>query len=123
MVPPAPNLASKLELKDRKVLVVEDDRLNSRILGGILKPEGYTVMEADSGEAALDAYAKFQPDLVLLDVILPGINGFETCRRLRAIYGDACAPVVFITAKSESDDIVEGLAAGGVDYLPKPFRA
>ena len=117
-----PGQFPKLETRDRKVLVVDDDRLNSRILGSILKPEGYVVAEADSGEAALDLYAKFQPDLVLLDVILPGINGFETCKRLRATYGDACAPVVFITAKNESDDVVEGLAAGGVDYLPKPFR-
>jgi signal transduction histidine kinase len=55
--------------------------------------------------------------------MLPGINGFETCRRLKGEHGDACAPIVFITAKSESDDVVAGLTAGGVDYLPKPFRA
>ena len=78
--------------------------------------------EAASGEQALEVYATFQPDLVLLDVTMPGIDGFETCRRLRTEYGTKCAPVIFITARSESDDVVEGLVAGAVDYLPKPFK-
>ncbi len=81
------------------------------------------MVEAASGEAALEQYARFQPDLVLLDVVMPGINGFEACRQLRQIYGEGCAPVIFITAKHESDDIIEGLEAGGVDYVSKPFRA
>lgn len=79
-------------------------------------------MAAHSGEEALTAYEDFKPDLVLLDVIMPGISGFDTCRTLRDRHGDTLAPVIFITAKSESDDVVEGLAAGGVDYLPKPFK-
>lgn len=112
-----------LDLRHRKILVVDDDRLNIRILAGILKGEGYVLAEAGSGERALEAYPQFLPDLVLLDVMLPGIDGFETCRRLNKLYGDNCAPVIFITAKSESDDVVEGLGAGGVDYLPKPFKA
>jgi signal transduction histidine kinase len=70
----------------------------------------------------LVAYEEFKPDLVLLDVVMPGISGFDTCRTLRDRHGDTLAPVIFITAKSESDDVVEGLAAGGVDYLPKPFK-
>jgi two-component system, sensor histidine kinase and response regulator len=110
------------DLKGRKILIVDDDRLNLRILTGILRPDGYTLAEADSGERALEVYAQFRPDLVLLDVMLPGLNGFETCRTLRKTYGDETAPVIFITAKSESDDVVEGLTAGGIDYLPKPFR-
>lgn len=112
-----------MDLKGRKILVVDDDRLNTRIIRGILRPQGYEVADADSGEAALAAYPQFLPDLVLLDVVLPGLNGFETCRRFKSLYGDACAPIIFITARSESEDVVEGLAAGGVDYLPKPFRA
>jgi signal transduction histidine kinase len=59
---------------------------------------------------------------VLLDVMMPGIDGFEACRRLKKAYGDDCAPIIFITAKNESDDVVEGLSAGGADYLPKPFK-
>lgn len=110
------------DLHGRKILLVDDDRLNLRILNGILRPDGYTLAEADSGEHAIETYAKFRPDLVLLDVVMPGLNGFETCRALHRTYGQETAPVIFITAKSESDDVVEGLAAGGIDYLPKPFR-
>ncbi|HXA14217.1 MAG TPA: hybrid sensor histidine kinase/response regulator [Opitutaceae bacterium] len=114
--------SSTPDLHGRKILIVDDDRLNLRILTGILRPDGYTLAEADSGERALEVYAEFRPDLVLLDVVLPGINGFETCRILHQTYGVETSPVIFITAKSESDDVVEGLAAGGIDYLPKPFR-
>jgi signal transduction histidine kinase len=117
-----PPAAARPELLGRKVLVVDDDRINARILSAILKSEGYALAVADSGERALELYAQFQPHLVLLDVMLPGIDGFETCRRLRQTFGETRAPIIFITAKSESDDIVEGLTAGGVDYLPKPFK-
>lgn len=106
-----------------RILLVDDDRINRRILAGILRPEGYELTEAGSGEETLEQYAASPPDLVLLDVMMPGIDGFATCRHLREGYGDHCAPVIFITAKSESDDVVQGFAAGGVDYLPKPFRA
>ena len=118
----SPPTTAPFQLTGRKILVVDDDRLNIRILGGILKSEGYALAEADSGERALELYTTFRPDLVLLDVMMAGIDGFETCRRLKRDYGDKCAPVIFITAKSESDDVVEGLGAGGVDYLPKPFK-
>ncbi|HVS50934.1 MAG TPA: hybrid sensor histidine kinase/response regulator [Opitutaceae bacterium] len=114
--------SAPFSLQGRKVLVVDDDRVNIRILGGILRAEGYALAEAGSGEKALEVYAQFEPDLVLLDVMMPGIDGFETCRRLKKNYGDQTAPVIFITAKNESDDVVEGLEAGGVDYLPKPFK-
>ena len=118
------NLAalSEIDLTGRKILIVDDDRINLRILSGILQGERYRITLAESGEAALEAYARGMPDLVLLDVVLPGIDGFETCRRLKQTYGVDGAPVIFITAKSESDDVVQGLAAGGVDYLPKPFK-
>ena len=115
--------STSIDLRGRRILVVDDDRLNVRILSNILKSEGYTLADADSGERALEVYESFHPDLVLLDVMMPGMNGFETCRALRQRYGSETAPVIFITAKSESDDVVEGLSAGGVDYLPKPFRA
>ena len=111
------------EHRTRKVLIIDDDRLNIRILGGILRTEGYTLADAGSGEEGLAVYEKFRPDLVLLDVMLPGIDGFETCRRFKQLYGDHCATVIFITARNESEDVVTGLTAGGVDYLPKPFKA
>ncbi len=109
-------------LRGRRILIVDDDRLNIRILGGILRAEGYLLSDAGSGEQALKSYDEFKPHLVLLDVMMPGIDGFETCRRIKAIHGEKSAPVIFITAKSESDDVVEGLGAGGADYLPKPFK-
>jgi two-component system, sensor histidine kinase and response regulator len=114
--------SAPFQVSGRKILIVDDDRLNIRVLNGILKADGYVLAEADSGETGLMLYSNFRPDLVLLDVMLPGIDGFETCRRLKQEYGDKSAPVIFITAKSESDDVVEGLTAGGVDYLPKPFK-
>src|SRR5476651_2543588 len=101
--------ALPFDLKGRKILAVDDDRMNLRILGGILRGEHYALAEAASGEQALEVYRTFLPDLVLLDVMMPGIDGFETCRQLKKAYGDKCAPIIFITAKNESDDVVEGL--------------
>ena len=124
--PPVPRTAveqrAAAKLKGRKILIIDDDRLNIRILASILQNEGFAITEGDSGERALELYEEIKPDLVLMDVVLPGIDGFAACRELRARHGDDTAPIIFITAKQESDDIVEGLAAGGVDYLPKPFR-
>lgn len=113
---------ARIDLTGRRILVVEDDRLNARIIASILRPEGYVTQEVDSGEAALAAYPEFKPDLVLLDVVMDGINGFETCRRLKADPAAASIPVIFITAKNEPDDIVAGLEAGGIDYVVKPFQ-
>lgn len=110
-------------LKGCKILIADDDRLNIRILAGILTRDGYVVANADSGEKALQLYPEFKPNLVLLDVMMPGIDGFETCRQLKSLYTDKAAPVIFITAKNDSEDVIAGLAAGGVDYLPKPFNA
>jgi signal transduction histidine kinase len=115
--------APKPSSPKQKILIVDDDRLNIRILSGILKAEGYILAEASSGEQTLNVYKEFGPDLILLDVMLPGINGFETCRALKTRHGKTCAPIIFITAKNESDDVVEGFSAGGIDYLPKPFNA
>jgi two-component system sensor histidine kinase/response regulator len=117
-----PLIQPSIDLKGRRILAVDDDRINLRIIGGILRHEGYEIAEASSGEQALDLYSSFQPNLVLLDVMMPGIDGFTTCRTLKKTYGDKCAPVIFVTAKSEADDVVMGFDAGGVDYLTKPFR-
>jgi signal transduction histidine kinase len=117
-----PLTSPSIDLKGRRILAVDDDRINLRIIGGILRHEGYEIAEAGSGEQALEVYASFLPNLVLLDVMMPGIDGFATCRTLKKTYGDKCAPVIFVTAKSEADDIVMGFDAGGVDYLTKPFR-
>jgi two-component system sensor histidine kinase/response regulator len=110
------------QLRGRRVLVVDDDRVNRRILGGILETAGYAPIDAASGEEALERYAEIRPHLLLLDVEMPGIDGFATCRTLKDRFGDTCAPVIFITARNSPEDVAEGLEAGGSDYLPKPFR-
>lgn len=124
--PPATRTAMEqrnaAKLKGRKILIVDDDRINIRILSSILQNEGFVITESVSGESALVLYEEIKPDMVLMDVMLPGIDGFATCRAIKERYGDNAAPVIFFTSKTESDDIVEGLAAGGVDYLAKPFR-
>ena len=120
--PPAEAQLPWLETRGRKILLVDDERGNRSILRQMLKPEGYVTAEAESAEAALVQYAAFAPDLVLLDVLLPGMNGFDACRELHRRYGALTAPVMFITAKQESDAIVEGFDAGGVDYVLRPFR-
>lgn len=110
-------------LGECSILVVDDDRIHRRILCGILRHEGWRVGEAASGEEALTRYAGAPPDLVLLAVRLPGLSGLDTCRQLKATYGEACAPVIFLTACDSSEDVVAGFNAGASDYVPKPWRA
>ena len=121
-MPPIIEEPDLVELKGRRILLVDDDRLNLKILRGMLKGEGFELAESDSAEAALDRYDEFLPDLVLLDVLLPGMSGFDACRELRKRHGAQTAPVIFITAKQEAESVVEGFNAGGVDYIMKPFR-
>jgi two-component system sensor histidine kinase/response regulator len=112
-----------IDLRGSKILIADYDPLNIRVLGGTLKREGYQVSEARSGERVLEIYDEFKPDLILIDAQLPGLDGFETCRRLKAKYEAQCASVLFLTAKANSEDVVTGLAAGAADYLRKPFGA
>ncbi len=121
-MPAASDESDLIDLKGCKILLVDDDRLNIRILRSMLQNEGYVLAEADSAESALVLYDDFQLDLVLLDVLLPGMTGFDACRELRKRHSAKAAPVMFITAKQEAEDVVEGFSAGGVDYVMKPFR-
>jgi two-component system sensor histidine kinase/response regulator len=111
-----------LQLKNRKILIVAADRAKVRSLTEILRPEGYFVRDVNSGQATLDIYAEFEPDLIVFDVELPGVHVFEICRYLKNLYGAAAAAVIFIAAQNDPGEVVEGLAAGGVDYLSRPFR-
>ncbi|MDX2187377.1 MAG: response regulator [Opitutaceae bacterium] len=117
-----PSGVPQVDLRGRKILVIEDDRLNLMILKEILKGEGFEISDADSAEEALTVYDSYKPDLILLDVMLPGIDGFACCKELHARYGAHTCPVIFITAKATSEDVLEGFRSGGIDYLPKPFR-
>lgn len=111
-----------LQLKNRKILIAAAGRAKVRTLTEILRPEGYVVQHVDSGRAALEMYAKFEPDLILFDVELPGVHVFELCRYLKTFYGAGAAAVIFIATQTDSAQVVEGLASGGVDYISRPFR-
>lgn len=102
-----------------KILVAEDDRLTRRGLVEVLEAEGYETVEAADGAEALDLFDRVHPDVVCLDIMMPEIDGYEVCRRLRARPSDV--PVLFISAKSEEIDKVVGLELGADDFLTKPF--
>ncbi|QID16379.1 diguanylate cyclase [Nitrogeniibacter mangrovi] len=104
-----------------RVLIVDDERSNINILGNLLVPE-FDVVVATDGAAALNrAFAEQRPDLILLDVMMPGMDGYEVCRRLKADEATRDIPVIFISAMGEEDDEALGLQIGAVDYVTKPF--
>ncbi|MHB8594819.1 MAG: response regulator [Acidimicrobiales bacterium] len=103
-----------------RILLVEDDeriRASTRLA---LEDEGYEVDEAADGEAALERFADHAADVVLIDLMLPGMDGFECCRQLRRI---SAVPVIMVTARTDTNDVVAGLEAGADDYVTKPFVA
>ncbi|AGK50833.1 diguanylate cyclase domain protein [Burkholderia thailandensis MSMB121] len=110
------------EWRAQTVLVVDDTPANLELAVSALEADGLEVLVAQSGEEAIRRAQLVVPDLVLLDVMMPGIDGFETCRRLKAIDHTRDAPVIFMTALSDVQDKVAGFAAGGIDYLTKPFQ-
>ncbi len=105
------------------VLVVDDAPSSLGMLCDTLETGGYTVLVAIDGEAALERLELVVPDAILLDGMLPGLSGFETCRRIKANAALAHIPVLFMTGLSETPHVVEGFASGGVDYVVKPIRA
>lgn len=111
-----------LNLSEMKILLVDDTPANIDILVRTLEPEGYDLAIASSGEKALRIADHFLPDLVLADVMMPDMNGFEMCRQLKMQEANRDVPVIFITARKEMEDIVEGFQSGGVDYITKPFQ-
>ena len=107
----------------KKILAVDDDSSALRALRAILTQKGYEVAIAQSGEEALERLDDGSPDLVILDVAMPGLSGFETCRRIRQDTRFRDTPVIFLTAKSLLSDMAEGLDAGSDLYLVKPVMA
>ena len=101
-----------------KALVVDDDRVLADVLAFTLRREGFQVIQAHDGEAALQSWAEESPDLVVLDVNLPKLDGFRVCQRIRE-QGDT--PIVLLTVRGEEDDIVHGFELGADDYVTKPF--
>ena len=105
-----------------KILVVDDTPVNVKLLGDLLAVKGYTVVTATSGKEALEKVDSERPDLVLLDVMMPGMTGYEVCRRLRDVPATAMLPVVMVTALDPGQERVKGIEAGADDFLTKPIN-
>ena len=109
------------EAKD-SILVVDDQPTNLKVLLSFLQSHQFQIYIADSGHRALTILSKVCPDLILLDVMMPDLDGFETCRRIKQDETRKSVPVVFMTALDSVEDKVAGFTAGGVDYITKPFQ-
>ena len=109
-----------LKTMSNKILLVEDDSTLSMIISETLRRDGFEVLTAGDGEDGLNKFARHGADLIVADVMMPRMDGFEMGRRIRRINRNV--PLLFLTAKSEIDDIVEGFELGGNDYLKKPFK-
>ena len=105
-----------------RILVIEDAPENIHLISGILKDKGYQVSIATNGRTGLQILERLRPDLILLDVVMPEMDGFETCQRIKASAARDI-PLIFLTGRSESADIVRGFELGAVDYVSKPFNA
>ncbi len=103
------------------ILIVDDVAKNVQVLGNLLSEFDYQLVVAMSGRQALDTLARIKPDLILLDIMMPEIDGFEVCRQLKNLESTRDIPVIFLTAKTDAEDIVKGFELGAVDYITKPF--
>jgi two-component system alkaline phosphatase synthesis response regulator PhoP len=104
-----------------KILVIEDDEDIRELISFNLRKEGYQVLDSESGEEGLDMVSTEKPDLIVLDLMLPGVDGLDVCRALKSDSATAMIPVIMVTAKGEEADIVAGLELGADDYVTKPF--
>lgn len=104
------------------ILLVDDEPDNLQVLGNILNQDAYEIAIATNGNQALAFAEGEQPDLILLDIMMPGLDGFEVCRQLKAAPRTAAIPIIFLTARAEPADIVQGITLGAVDYVTKPFN-
>ncbi|MBF0277404.1 MAG: sigma-54-dependent Fis family transcriptional regulator [SAR324 cluster bacterium] len=111
------------EIKHARILIVDDHPKNIQVVGKILSNHGYRSIIAKNGIEALKASEKVLPDLILLDVMMPEMDGYETCRHLKESPQTRDIPVIFLTAKTETEDIVQGFELGAVDYVNKPFNS
>jgi len=102
-----------------RILVVDDDRALAEMLGMVLQGEGFLTEHSADGAEALEKFRDMRPDLVLLDLMLPGLDGIEVCTRIRAESG---TPIIMLTARTDTVDVVRGLEAGADDYVVKPFN-
>ncbi len=105
-----------------RILIVDDTLENIQVLGIILKERNYQINVAQDGPTALELVEKTKPDLILLDIVMPGMDGYEVCEKLKEDSDTSEIPVVFLTAKADTDSVVNGFNVGAVDYIIKPFR-
>lgn len=123
---PASRVGSKLAMpfdnSQTEILVVDDTVENIKLLTQLLDAEGYRVKGAASGSAALRICRKKQPDLILLDIMMPGMDGYEVCSQLKADPLTAGIPIIFLSALDNVQDKVRAFQVGGVDYIQKPFE-
>ena len=105
-----------------QILIVDDNPHNLKMVSKLLENKGYQILLASSGPEALKIVSEKQVDIILLDIMMPDMNGFEVCEQLKQNDATKEIPVIFLTAKNETDDIVKGFQMGGVDYITKPFQ-
>ena len=106
-----------------RILIIEDEPANIQTLSTLLKERGYQINIATNGRQAFEVLERIRPDLILLDIMMPEMDGFETCRRIKASTAWREIPIIFLTAKADTADIVRGFELGAVDYVAKPFNA
>jgi DNA-binding response OmpR family regulator len=106
---------------DTTVLIVDDDEMNLKYLSSLLKNYGYTTISVSSGYDALLQLDNTTPDLILLDVMMPEMDGFETCKKIKEKPELMDIPVIFLTGRNYVEDLVKGYESGGIDYFIKPF--
>lgn len=105
-----------------RILVVDDHKTVVRLMEAVLKIKGYGVLHAEDGVTGLDVARREKPDLIFLDIMMPGLDGFQVCRQLKLDPSTATIPVIFLTARGEASDVATGKAAGCDGFVKKPFR-
>ncbi len=115
-------MLSEINIQRSKILLVDDTPENLKVLREMLEAKRYNILVATNGEQAIRVAKAAIPDLIMLDVMMPGIDGFETCRRFKSSEDLASIPVIFVTALAETESVMEGFDVGGVDYIIKPFN-
>ncbi|MBF0418548.1 MAG: response regulator, partial [Magnetococcales bacterium] len=105
-----------------KILIVDDDRINSTILNRLLARDGHSVVIASDGVAGVEVFHREQPDLVLMDIRMPRMNGYEAAREIKRLAANRFVPIIFLTAVTDEDSLVQCIDAGGDDFLTKPFN-
>ena len=107
----------------KRILIADDTAASLSLLTSVLEPCGYEVLAASNGKDALKLAERAQPDLIMLDIVMPGHNGFSVCRTLKTEEATRGIPVIFLTSRQETESVVQGFRVGAVDYIIKPFQA